>query len=334
MPYMSKVEDKVEDKVAVFCTGDKKYVPMMIASLGMTALKNPVEPWIITDADDQETKDLISKCNIGYIHHDLHEHFQTDEISKHWPSQSFWWSIGPETLLALGYKYSIFIDADIYCNMMIDPSIFTDDLEIAAHQCKPENKPEQYNSGVIVFNNEKMVEKRLWSSFLNCYRGMSTSLFEKYHGGKVHDQQVLSALKDTTKFSKFLGNPYSFDIQDLNFLWNYRFEKIEGKNQDFIGREYEELTSQVYFFHFLNSQPWLPYEKWGSRNHGLFPTNEFPEGVINKKWKEEEPNLMTRVKCVEDWRDGVREIEKLKDVTLFDDFGSLEKYKEQINANS
>ena len=50
------------ENIAVFCTGNKEYIPMMVASLGIVALKTGFHPWIITDAKDQETKDLVSSA--------------------------------------------------------------------------------------------------------------------------------------------------------------------------------------------------------------------------------------------------------------------------------
>jgi hypothetical protein len=313
------MNDKWKTDVALFCTGDKKYIPMMIASLGMTAIKNPFDPWIITDAADKETKDLLDKSKIGYIQQDLHEYFDSKDINKIWPSQSFWWSSGPETFYDLGYKYSIFIDADIYCNKMIDMSKFNDDLEMAA--CSYSEKV--YNSGVILFNNEKMKEKRLWQSFLNCYRGLSTKLFQSWHGGKVHDQQVLTALDPESEFGDFLGKPYTFEIENLDVLWNYDWKEREGVNDQHIRKPYEKLKQEVYFAHFANSKPWFGLSGWGSKHHGLFKNEEHPHGWPEKE--KTEPVPLNRLKFVEDWRRELRIIEKERDIKLFDEFESLDE---------
>ena len=322
-------DGKYLGKVAIFSSGDEKYIPIMIASLTIACNMNPqFEPWIISDNISEENRELLDKFKVGYMEFDLHEYFNPEDINHVWPSQSFWWAVGPESLLDLGYDYSIFIDGDILANKPIPMKAFSEDLEIAAHQCKPEGKPEQYNSGVILFNNKKMKQKRLWQSFHNCYRGMSTLLYQKWHGGKVHDQQVLSALKNTTSFSEFLGKPYDFKVEDLDILWNYRFELVEGKNEDLINAEYVDVAKHVYFVHFLCSQPWRPYKEWGSRNHGLF------DGMITKDWKKNEPQPMTRVKFIENWRREVRLLEGYVGHRLFDEFDSLNDYKEKINEYS
>ena len=311
---------KVDDKVAVFCTGNKEYVPMMLASLGIATMKNPFDGWIITDANDQETKDLIKKCNIGYIEQHLGDYFKEKDINDNWPSHSFWWASGPEVFKDLGYKYSLFLDADVYANRMISFDIFNDDLQIAA--CSYKEKA--YNSGVVFFNNENV--SRLWPAFCNNYTGMSTLLFQAWHGGKVHDQQVLTSLDSESEFGEFLGKPYHFDIENLNVLWNYDWKTREGVNDQYTKQSYERLKTSVYFAHFANSKPWLGLSGWGSKHHGLFKNEEHPFGWPEKQGTE--PIPLTRIKFIEDWRSDVRKFEKAKGVTLFDEFEPLDEIRE------
>jgi len=307
------------ENIAVFCTGNKEYIPMMVASLGIVALKTGFHPWIITDAKDQETKDLLEKCNIGYIQQDLSEFFESDSINENWPSHSFWWAAGPEYLLDLGYKYSLFIDADIYCNLGISPEEFTDDLEIAACSYGDDT----YNSGVIMFNNEKMREKMLWRAATNNFLGLTTNVFEKWHGGKVHDQQLLTSLKSDSIFGKFLGSSYDFTIKDLDVTWNYDWREREGINDQYTRKSYDELLEVVKFVHFANSKPWQGLQSgWGSKHHGLFKLSDNPYGWPEKEGKE--PRPLTRIKFVLDWRWYCGMIEQLKGVKLFDGFESLD----------
>ena len=85
----------------------------------------------------------------------------------------------------------------------MDKSIFNDELEIAARPLETAN---EFNSGVVLFNNEKMVKKKLYTRFLEAYTPMSTLLFKEYHGGMVHDQQVLSALgSKQNQFTDYLN---------------------------------------------------------------------------------------------------------------------------------
>ena len=86
---------------------------------------------------------------------------------------------------------------------------------------------------------------------------------------------------------------------------------------------YNSLKKKIKFVHFLLSQPWSSFNEWGSRNHGMSTSEDFPKGwVVNKK--ESEPNPSTRIKFVEDWRKEVRKIEKKYECKLFDEFDDLD----------
>jgi hypothetical protein len=113
-------------KIAVFCAGDANYIPQMIMALNMTCVRNMTfDPFIITDANDEELK-LIHEFKIKTLRMDLHEQF--DRHNKNWPSQSFWWCAGPQNLKNLGYDYSVFIDADVYCNNHLDLDVLNTTL--------------------------------------------------------------------------------------------------------------------------------------------------------------------------------------------------------------
>ena len=304
------------NNTAIFSTGDAGYLKHMAIALFVACKHNRnFDPWIITDASKEETK-FLEKFGISVIRIDLHD--QYDVFNETWPSQSFWWSIGPNMFNDLDYDYSIFIDGDVYCNKKVDLDIFNDDLEIAARS----DEPNKYNSGVMLFNNKRLVETDLYTSALNCYRGLSTKAFEEWHGGKVHDQQVLTALGPNNELNDFLGSAYQFEIQDLDVLWNYPFNLQKGRNEELIKLPYSVLKERVYFVHFLLSQPWLPFKEWGSRNHGLFKTEDFPDGWVVKT-KDAEPDPSIRVQFVIDWRNEVRLIERIFEEKLFDDFDDL-----------
>jgi len=305
-------------KIAIFCAGDANYIPQMIMALNMACIRNRTfDPFIITDANDEEVE-LIHEFKIKTLRMDLHEQF--DRHNKNWPSQSFWWCAGPQNLKDLGYDYSVFIDADVYSNKPIDLDVFNDELEIAARQLETEN---EYNSGVILFNNHKMSEKDLYSNFVTSYIPMSTLMFEEFHGGKVHDQQVLSSLSSRpNQYNEFLGKLGRFKITDLDIRWNYQFHRAKGMNDELIKMDYRKVKDEVIFTHFLLSRPWLHHEEWGG-THGLFKTNDFPNGWVVKS-REGEPNPQTRLQFVMDWREEVREIELVFGIQLFNDFGKLE----------
>ena len=165
--------------------------------------------------------------------------------------------------------------------------------------------------------------------FMEAYEKMATPQYIQWHGGKVHDQQVLCAMGKDNNYSDFLGEDGKFEIKHLDMTWNYQFNIIPDNKdlEKFLEKDYDVLKKEINFVHFLLSRPWLPYPKWGSANHGMFHSNEFPEFnfscgyVVNKR--EKEPRPETRIRFVEDWREEVKEIEDKYDVKLFEEFDSL-----------
>ncbi len=304
--------------IAIFSCGNSNYVKQMCAALAIACEKNKnFHPFIISDVDDEENIKLIRDMNITLLQPDLVGVFSIHNAN--WPEHMFWYFVGPEALYDMGYDFSCFIDADVLCNKELDLSWLDDSIEIAG---RPEADIEnEYNSGVLFFNNKKMREKGLFSLAHSVYRKFSTEEYLKWHGGLVHDQQVMSGLQKGNRFNEFWGGDESFEITNLDITWNYAFQNIKSQNEDMIGLNYDELKPKLNFVHFLLSRPWLPFEKWGG-SHGLFKTSDFPDGWVVKT-KAGEPKPETRIQFVEEWRDEVRKIEEKYKVKLFEEFDVL-----------
>ncbi|MBC8442877.1 MAG: hypothetical protein H8D80_01670 [Proteobacteria bacterium] len=305
----------MKNKIAIFSCGNEAYIEQMCVSLTIACRKNSeFIPYIISDVSNEDKIKTIQKLGITLLQVDLSDKFKV--YNDTWPSHMFWYFVGPEALYQQGFEYSCYIDADVYCTSKLELD-WLDGIEISARS----DKENEYNSGVVFFNNKKMTEKRLFDSVLKVYNRLSTDEFIKWHGGKVHDQQVLTALGKGNPFNDFLGGDISFDIKDLDIIWNYPFQHMKDRNEEYINKDYLELKDEIKFVHFLLSRPWLPFERWGG-THGLFKTKDFPNGWVVKTNKGE-PIRETRIKFVEDWRKEVRKIEKKYECKLFDEFDDL-----------
>ena len=301
--------------IAIFSCGDESYIEQMCASLMVACKYNSnFIPYIISDVTNPEKIELIKKLNITLLQVDLTRQF--DIHNDNWPSHMFWYFIGPEALYKQGFEYSCYIDADVYCPTKIKLE-WLDGVELAARS----DKENEYNSGVIFFDNKKMTEKKLFDTVLKVYRKFSTDGYVNWHGGKVHDQQILTALGKGNPFNDFWDGDTSFDITDLDITWNYVFQHMKDRNDKLLKKKYKTIKKKVKFVHFLLSRPWLPFTKWGG-THGLFKTNDFPKGWVVKTNKGE-PIRETRIQFVEEWRKDVREIEKEYNCKLFDEFDDL-----------
>ena len=288
----------------------------MCVSLTVACRKNSeFVPYIISDVSDKDKIKTIQKLGITLLQADLSEKFKIHNDT--WPTHMFWYFIGPEALYQQGFEYSCYIDADVYCTSKLELD-WLDGIEIAARS----DRENEYNSGVVFFNNKKMEENKLFDTALKVYNKFSTDKFVQWHGGKVHDQQVLTALGKGNPFNEFWGGDNTFNILDLDVTWNYPFQHMKDRNEEHINKDYSELKDEIKFVHFLLSRPWLPFEKWGG-THGLFKTKDFPNGWVVKTNKGE-PIRETRIQFVEDWRKEVRKIEKKYECKLFDEFDNLE----------
>ena len=305
----------MNNKIAIFSSGNESYVEQMCVSLTVACRKNSeFVPYIISDVSDKDKIKTIQKLGITLLQVDLSEKFKIHNDT--WPTHMFWYFIGPEALYQQGFEYSCYIDADVYCSSKLELD-WLDGIEIAARS----DRENEYNSGVVFFNNKKMEEKKLFDTALKVYNKFSTDKFVQWHGGKVHDQQVLTALGKGTPFNEFWGGDNTFNILDLDVTWNYPFQHMKDRNEEYINKDYSELKDEIKFVHFLLSRPWLPFERWGG-THGLFKTKDFPNGWVVKT-KQGEPIKETRIQFVEDWRKEVRKIEKKYECKLFDEFDDL-----------
>jgi len=306
----------MNNKIAIFSCGNESYIEQMCVSLTVACRKNPeFVPFIISDVVDKDKIKTIQKLGITLLQVDLSEKFKIH--NDMWPTHMFWYFIGPEALYQQGFEYSCYIDADVYCTSKLEFD-WLDGIEIAARS----DRENEYNSGVVFFNNKKMEEKKLFDTALKVYNKFSTDKFVQWHGGKVHDQQVLTALTKGNPFNEFWGGDNNFNILDLDVTWNYPFQHTKDRNEEHINKDYSELKDEIKFVHFLLSRPWLPFEKWGG-THGLFKTTDFPNGWVVKT-NAGEPKRETRIKFVENWRKEVRKIEKKYECKLFDEFDDLD----------
>jgi lipopolysaccharide biosynthesis glycosyltransferase len=306
----------MNNKIAIFSCGNESYIEQMCVSLTVACRKNSeFVPYIISDVSDKDKIKTIQKLGITLLQADLSEKFKIHNDT--WPTHMFWYFIGPEALYQQGFEYSCYIDADVYCTSKLELD-WLDGIEIAARS----DRENEYNSGVVFFNNKKMEENKLFDTALKVYNKFSTDKFVQWHGGKVHDQQVLTALGKGNPFNEFWGGDNTFNILDLDVTWNYPFQHMKDRNEEHINKDYSELKDEIKFVHFLLSRPWLPFEKWGG-THGLFKTKDFPNGWVVKTNKGE-PIRETRIQFVEDWRKEVRKIEKKYECKLFDEFDNLE----------
>jgi len=306
----------MNNKIAIFSCGNESYIEQMCVSLTVACRKNSeFVPYIISDVSDKDKIKTIQKLGITLLQVDLSEKFKIHNDT--WPTHMFWYFIGPEALYQQGFEYSCYIDADVYCTSKLEFD-WLDGIEIAARS----DRENEYNSGVVFFNNKKMEEKKLFDTALKVYNKFSTDKFVQWHGGKVHDQQVLTALTKGNPFNEFWGGDNTFNILDLDVTWNYPFQHMKDRNEEHINKDYSELKDEIKFVHFLLSRPWLPFEKWGG-THGLFKTTDFPNGWVVKT-NAGEPKRETRIKFVENWRKEVRKIEKKYECKLFDEFDDLD----------
>ena len=204
------------ERVAVYCTADAGYVvPSLIALASMRRFHPEHDYFIIADRDrlSPGQEQIISKQGIELIHFGKNQLFAD---VAHLTKECYWKFVGPEIFLPRSFRFSMLIDGDTLC---VRPFEFTELLpliegyagirryESARHwsfrypewiqrqfRLAPEIMESDYtNTGVVIWNNQKMVELGLLERAVTCY-----GVCCRVHPGmfRVGDQSLMALISE------------------------------------------------------------------------------------------------------------------------------------------
>ena len=316
--------------VAFLCCGDESYVNVMIAGLALARRFNNGEFFIHSNITDQKKLDLIEAFGIKLINQDLTQHFH--ETNRQWPIEAFHYFASPEILHDLGFDYTVVFDGDVYCCGNLNLSALgLDDYDVAAHRvgsALPDGGDKVFNSGVTIFNNKRLADKSYLSRATAAYDNLrSNKEFIMQNPGGVHDQVVFNALCNPAhRYSRQASVTDPLATLSLSSEWNYLFGR--GDAGDLVDLPYDEIRAMLKLAHFSMTNPWKPYDKWGSRNHGMHKTPSFPDGWIFKA-RGTEPNRNVRMRLANEWRENVIDIQDEYGTRLFADLSQFKLFENE-----
>jgi hypothetical protein len=173
------------------------------------------------------------------------------------------------------------------------------------------------------------IKKKFFKNACKAYKNLIiNSNFNRKQPGGIHDQILLNTMcneeryKSEQPWPKWAQVEDQFSTFELPAEWNYFFVRGMSEAGEMVDLPYEEVRKKIKFAHFSMTNPWKPYERWGSRNHGMLKTGDFPDGWITKK-RNSEPNRNCRIRMINEWRRRVKTLQREKNVILFDNIEPL-----------
>jgi hypothetical protein len=250
----------INEKIALFTTCTYHYIEHTIVSFKSFELKNEniFDYYIIGNSFTNEQINLINQNGINYINEDLYSEYK---IENGWPypSECFWIFKCPNIFNEMGYKYSLGIDTDIFCNKKLNLSWLNTINTIAGapksldlitaktflskldnidkinklYNIKHENNIPAMGAGILFFNNENYVKNKIFE--------LSILLFNESKNNDIPrkgDDSLLSLIMYLTS-----NNLYKF----IDYNWN---------NYHYFSNNNTLPVSESIIIHSINIKPW------------------------------------------------------------------------------
>ncbi len=174
---------KQKPTLAFYTSSDDNYAPYAaISLLSIRQYRPDADLYLLSRQLSDQTKLFLTSKNINFIELDLSENFNQ---TWNYPIECYYIFAGPQIFNKKGYQYSMYIDGDILC--LRDPlpelplesitacagvdvgtatGIFGDDIAELEKlfKLKQPHTRKRVNSGVVVFNNQKMDQLSLLES--------------------------------------------------------------------------------------------------------------------------------------------------------------------------
>lgn len=265
-----------KNNISAFSTSDDKYaVHSAVSLLSVRKHRPDIDLYLIGTKYSADTKKFLKKHNITPIEVDLRDRFHT---AWEYPVECYYIFAGPEILHERGYKYSVYVDGDTYCNN--DPfdfqlatikdfagaftkssveAILGKDTEVAS-RLYPNHatlKESRIQTGIVYFNNASVAKKGFLDKISRVYQEAIDSGIPR-----KGDDSLLALFR--------LAYP-SWGYLDLGENYNKVTTNTRLiSRKEWLVRDEETITDGV-FFHFTNhTKPWVNTSKFPTYTHEYF----------------------------------------------------------------
>lgn len=266
----------VRKNYCAFSTADDGYAVSSAISLLSVRKQHPtVDLFLIGKKYSAKTKKLLKKYNVTPIEIDLSDTFHT---AWDYPAECYYIFAGPEILYERGYKYSVYVDGDVYCSN--DPftislptikdfagtfttstieAILGLDAPIASKLYGNEATllEPRIQTGVVYFNNASLSKKKFLNKITRIYQ-------------EAIDNDIPRKGDDSLLALFRLAYP-TWGYLDLGEKYNKVSPGIKSIPKDeWIYRDADLIENGV-FFHFTNhTKPWKNTSRFPSYTHEYF----------------------------------------------------------------
>ena len=262
--------------ICAFSTADDKYAVSSAVSLLSVRKKSPdIDLFLIGTTYSTATKKFLKKHNITPIEINLSDRFHT---SWDYPIECYYIFAGPELLHKRGYRYSAYVDGDVYCNS--NPfdfdltsikdfagtftkssiaAILGSDTEVATRIFGNEEtlQESRIQTGIVYFNNDSLVKREFLEKITDVYQ-------------KAIDRDI-PRKGDDSLFALFRLAYPTWGYLDLGDYYNKVTSGAQSIGIDeWVRRDQEVITDGV-FFHFTNhTKPWKNTSRFPTYTHEYF----------------------------------------------------------------
>jgi pyruvyltransferase len=266
----------INEKIAIFGAVTENYVEYMIASLRSFKKyngDNDFDYFIIGHAFSARTQRLMNKYGIGYINLNLAKDFPRKQRHRY-PGECFWIFKGPELFSDRGYRYSISVDGDIYCNRKLElewlPQLEhlagidrgcscgeflqnlgqLDMITRKLGSAGLNSRRRATNTGVLFYNNSELVAKNFYQHIVDIYQRSEKAGIVR--GGDDSTLAMLLALHADIK------------MHMLPSVWNFYqgMNKQQTSVDDHKELELKKKVQDAFIVHLIHLKPWRHYSKF------------------------------------------------------------------------
>lgn len=268
--------------VNVFCCATDNYIPYCIVSLLTFTHHNPeYDPYIIVKDCSKDMESLSTKFGIGIIKINLDDSFHT---AWNYPVECYYHFKGPDIFNEMGYRYSVFMDGDIYCNAKYSIKFYKikgmagvsyvkcsvifeyqneyDKVKKAFGLTDKHLDCDDIQAGVICYNNRNLVELNFFDKMLKLYQKSIDSNIPR-----KGDDTLISLMIAVHKEIPLFYLPHKY-----NYINKHRNAPYHGN---------EHLVHQCICYHLIKHKPWKIYKSYKDYNEKYF-TEKWREAMINK----------------------------------------------------
>ncbi len=250
--------------ICAFSTSDDKYaVKAAMSMLTLRRWRPELKLFLIGKYYSPETKKFLKKYRITPIEKNYDKYFHTSW--GNYPLECYYMFVGPEILHKKGFKYSLYVDGDVFCNQ--DPLQFPlseikdfagaltkrsirdifdytgeKDAETVVQMYGNEEvlKEPRVQTGIVFFNNQSLVKKDFLKKI-----------------GKVYQDAIDAGIPrkgDDSLLALFRVAYPKWGYADTGHRYNFiTFHRGFGRRWTRLD---EEMISNGVFWHFNKIKPW------------------------------------------------------------------------------